>query len=597
MSTITDNPKVKYIAYLRKSSEGEERQMLSIVAQRDELEKVVQRDNLEVVEWIEEAHSAKHPNTRERFAEMLSKLDKGEANGILTWNPNRLSRNSVDTGAIVYMFDINVLAEVRTPQQIFRDTPNDKFLLGLFCNQAKLENDNKGVDVKRGLAKKAEMGWLPSGAVIGYINTPDKAKGFKTIEKDPERFDMVRRIWDLMLTGQYTTPQIWKLTRKWGLRTVKRGKIGGKLLSKSAIYAILTNPFYYGWFEFPRKSGVWIKGEHQPMITQEEFDRVQELLGRTGTPRSKESHDFTFTGLMKCRNCNSSITAEAKTKKQKNGNVHHYVYYHCTKRKDENCTERSIELKSLNKQVDALLERLTISERFKEWAIKHLHEVRKNEANSHEAELRGKHKELEQVVEQIDALMLKYTSPDNVHGDLISSEELQSMKGPLLKRKAALEADLKVQSKEIEDWVVLTEKTFNFACYARVWFKRGDKNTRRAILACLGSNLLVKDRKIHIELHPYYQTIFVNKEKAEREIVNVRTSKKPYVARQKGTFVPSCPVGLPRQDSNLRPIDYTFILDFSKAWTISSPAFKAWVQGASSQNESTPKGIVSEPSK
>lgn len=533
---------IGYFAYLRKSSEQEDRQVLSIPSQRAELEVLAKREGLKVVEWFEESFSAKRPG-RPQFDLMVKRVEKGEAKGILCWSPNRISRNSVDTGTVVYLFDLGLVEQVFTPQQTFYNTPTDKFLFALFCNQAKLENDNKGVDVKRGLSKKAQMGWLPSGAPIGYKNTPLKEKGFKTIEVDLDRFETVRRMWDLYLTGTHSVPDIWKMSHQWGLTTMKRRKIGGKPLSRSAVYSLFTNPFYYGWFQYPEGSGVWIKGEHKPMITEAEFDRVQILLGSKGRSRNKE-HNFTFTGLMRCRNCGSAITAEAKVKRQKNGNIHQYVYYHCTKRKDENCTEKCIELKELNKQIKGILDRLSISERFKTWAIKNLHRIRTTEAASQENILETKHRKLEAVVKQLDAVMLKYTSPDNADGQLISTEELQNLKGPLLRSKAELEADLRVHGKEIEEWVVLSEKTFNFACYAAIWFEKGDETVKKAILSCLGSNLLVNDRKLHVELHPYYQTIFVNKEEAENELASARTSENPYADKQKSTFVPSCPIGL-----------------------------------------------------
>lgn len=541
--TVRHELQLKYFAYLRKSSEQEDRQMLSIQAQRDEIQKIVDKEGLHVVEWIEESHSAKNPRERKKFENMLLRTKAGVANAYITWSPNRLSRNPVDAAEIIHLLDLDILVEVKTPQQTFKNLPNDKFFLNFYCSQAKLENDNKGVDVKRGLKTKASLGWLPSGATIGYINTPDKQKGFKTIEVDAKRFPMVRRMWDLLLTGNYTVPTIWKMAKQWGLTTVPRGKIGGKLIGRNTVYELFNNPFYYGYFEYPKGSGVWIKGEHKPMITQEEFDRAQVILGKHGKPRPKE-HNFTFTGLMRCQNCQSAITAEAKTKYQKNGNVHHYVYYHCTKRKDENCTEKCIELKKLNVQISDLLEKLTISERFKTWAIKHLHEVRTTEAETHEIALTNKHVELQTVVKQLDALMLKYTSPDNADGRLISDEELQTMKGSLLRRKGALEATLEVQGKEIEQWVELTERTFNLACYAKIWFEKGDEPTRRAIVACLGSNLFLKDRKLNIELHPFLQTIFVNKVEAEIEMASARTSKNLEDKRQKGTFVPLRPIGL-----------------------------------------------------
>src|SRR5439155_951648 len=143
------------------------------------------------------------------------------------------------------------------------------------------------------------------------------AKGQRTIVKDPERFALVRKAFDLILTGAYTAPQVLDIaTDQWGLRTRR-----GRNLCQSNIYEMLGNPFYYGLFEFPKGSGNWYKGAHEPMMTADEYDHIQALLGRNGRPRPKQ-HNFAFIGTMRCGMCGAAVTAEAKAKRPKNGKVH-----------------------------------------------------------------------------------------------------------------------------------------------------------------------------------------------------------------------------------------------------------------------------------
>ncbi len=536
---------IKYFAYVRKSSEGQERQALSIPAQKEKIEKMF--PGLDI-EFIEEEKSAFKPG-RPMMAHMLEQMDRGERIGLIAYHPDRLSRNEVDASTITYRVRKGVIGDLKFATYHFENNPEGIWMLQMALSQSQYESAKKGRDVKRGLEMKAKMGWRPSGAPVGYLNTPHKDKGFKTITTDPERFLLVRRMWDVMLTGNYSVPQVLKMSKEWGLTSVRHRNIGGKPLTRSYVYAnIFTNPFYYGWFQYKsrdRGEMVWQKGEHEPMVTREEYDHVQVLLGRRETPQPKRHHEMAFTGrLMRCANCGSSITAEPKVKRNKNGNVHHYVYYHCTKKKNPDCTERSIELKELNRQVVELLNGITISERFKDWAIKNLHEVRKTEANTHETVLKNKHKELEAVTKQLEALLLKFTAPDNTSGTIISTEEYQTFKNQLITRKNALESELTDQGKEIEQWVALSERTFNFACYARVWFEQGDNATKRSILACLGSNLVLKDQKINVQLHPFFLSIFENKKSLASEDVSARTSKNVGVERQKDTLVPSRPIGL-----------------------------------------------------
>lgn len=548
----------KYFSYLRKSSEQDDRQALSIPSQRDELIPVRERESLTIIEELEESHSAKRPG-RPVFNSMCERIERGEANCILIWNLNRLSRNALDTGRIIDLLDRGLLLEIRTPHQTFKNLPNDKFLLNLLCSQAKLENDTKGEDVKRGLNTKAKLGWRPNGVPVGYRNTPHKEKGFKTIETDPERFHLVRRMWDLMLTGHYSASQIWRLSIEWGLTSVPHKKIGGKSLRKSYVFEnIFGNPFYYGWFQYKEKDTgemVWQKGEHKAMIEEWEYDRVQVLMGRKDAPRPKklEQRSPFGGGIIHCADCTSSVTFDPKTKRQKNGNVHQYDYLHCTHRKDETCKQNSVTQDELTVQVQSLLGSLTISPRFRSWAIKHLHEIRKTEAQSHETVLRHKHTELEGVVNQLDGLLLKYSSPENVSGGFISNDEYQMMKTQLVKRKSALEEELNDTGKEIEQWVELSERTFNFACYASIWFEKGDYDTKRAILQALGTNLSLKDKKLNVALHPFFNSFIENKKSLELENASVRTSGENKISSQnmakKGKTPPLgdvCPTWLPR---------------------------------------------------
>lgn len=538
---------IKYIAYSRKSTESEDRQVLSLNDQKREIEAVETKENLKVVikflgDGKGESHTA-HKRGRPIFSHVMDLIEAGKANGLLVWHANRLARNAFDGGRIITAMDEGLLLEVKTTSgRTYYNTPEDKFFLQLEFGMAKKSSDDNSVAVKRGLKTKLNLGWYPTRAPIGYLNSRNfEEKGQNYIFKDPERFDTVRRLWDLMLTGNYTPPQILEIANKeWKFKTrfTKKYPIA-KPLSRSQTYKMFSNPFYYGYFEYGRPKQLY-KGSHEPMITEKEFDQVQKLLGRDGRPRPKE-HRFAFTGLMKCGNCGAMITAEEKIKKQKNGNVHYYVYYHCTKRIDKNCPEKMIELSTLNGKIDELMRGLTISDKFRTWAIRYLHEVRQNEAQSNQSVLENKQKLLLRITDQLQNLILKYTAPENFNEQIMTSQELQTIKASLLKQKTALESDLKAQGKTIEEWAELSEKTFNFARYTQKWFQNGDMATKRAVFAALGSHLVIKDQKVGIDLHPYFNTIFEKREKAEIEISKVRTPEFIENSRDFAKVMAKCP--------------------------------------------------------
>lgn len=512
---------IKYVLYCRKSTESEDRQTLSLDDQERELTALESKERLNVVERYGgtpkgESQSA-HKRGRPIFGRIMNLIEQGKINGILVWHPNRLARNAFDGGWLITMMDEGRLLEIRTPFRTYYNSPDDKFFLQLEFGMAKKSSDDSGVAIKRGLSSKVLKGWYPTVAPLGYMNNQDRRDGHSTIVRDPERFDAVRQLWQWMMTGNYTVMEILKKADKeLGLKNRPTKKYPTQPIARSTLYHIFTNPFYYGYFEYGNPKQLY-KGAHEPMVTEDEFDRIQILLGGKGKPRPKK-HLFSFTGMMKCASCGAMVTAEEKVKRQKNGNVHHYVFYHCTRRKNPNCPERSIELKELNKQVDELISRFTISERFQKWALKYLHEVRIGEADANEQAFEGKQKSLNQTVKQLDALLLKYTSPENEGGRLISDVEYQSLKVRLQKEKESLERDLNVQSKSMDEWMELSERTFNFARYAKVWFEKGDRDTKRAIFATLGSNLLVKEQKLNVSLRKPFKLMFEALPEASREI-------------------------------------------------------------------------------
>ena len=323
--------KMKYVLYARKSTETEERQILSIDSQVKEMLQIAERENIEVIDIRRESHSAKDSGQRPVFKEILEDLRRQRFNGILTWAPDRLSRNAGDLGSLVDLMDQKMLLEIRTYGQQFRNSPNEKFLLMILCSQAKLENDNKSINVKRGLRTRCEMGLRPGSPPIGYLNERHMDRKCEAIV-DPERGPVIKKIFEKVAYEKWSGRKIYNWL-KFDLNF--KSATGKKGLALGNIYLILQNPFYYGVFEYPAKSGNFYTGKHTPLITKELFDQVQSQV-KSNVLRV-ENKEFAFTKLMTCGLCGSGISADEKFKKQKNGKVHRHVYYGCTKARDKNC--------------------------------------------------------------------------------------------------------------------------------------------------------------------------------------------------------------------------------------------------------------------
>ncbi|MBF05442.1 hypothetical protein CL644_01915 [bacterium] len=304
-------PALKYFIYARKSSEAEDRQVGSIQDQLSALEKVVEYRKLEIVGVFKEAKSAKSPG-REQFTKMIECISKGEADGILCWKLNRLTRNPIDGGTLSWMLQQGAIQQIISTDRDYNPTDNVLMMQVEFgmANQFLLDLSK---DTKRGLVEKAERGSPPYSAIVGYLNTPNEIKKMKFWRKDAERFELVRKMWDMMLSGKYTPPRIMEIVNnEWGFKMPDRkGLTKQEGISRSAIYKIFTTPAYTGKFEYPKESGKWYEGKYPAMVTEAEYNHVQRLLKKRGRPLAMK-RKFAFTGFMKCGECGCGVTAEEK---------------------------------------------------------------------------------------------------------------------------------------------------------------------------------------------------------------------------------------------------------------------------------------------
>ena len=356
MEELKEKPILRYCLYARKSSEDEERQAMSIDSQVKEMSKVAETNNLSVAAVKTEAHSAKNSGEREVFNKLIDEIKEGKYNAILTWNPDRLSRNAGDLGRLVDLMDSKQLVEIKTFNQTFTNSPNEKFLLMILGGEAKLENDNRSLNVRRGLRTMVEKGLWPGVPPMGYKVYTEKGKAGQ-LKIDPSRGYVIKMMFEKAAEG-------WSQhgITKWLRDDLNFVSPNGKHLVLASVQLILRRPFYYGEFEYPLKSGNWYKGAHPPIITKELYDKAHVELQKHNRATRIFKKDFAFTHLMKCGRCGSSITAQEHFKALKDGTINRHVYYGCDRAKDPECIREYISEENLIDQLCGIVDQLTIDE-------------------------------------------------------------------------------------------------------------------------------------------------------------------------------------------------------------------------------------------
>ena len=260
--------------YARKSTDVEDKQVLSIEAQLQELRDFAKRENMEIVCEFVEKQSAKIPG-RPIFNKMVEQIEKGFANGILAWHPDRLARNSVDGGRIIYLVDEKKLHFLKFIHFWFEPTPQGKFMLNIAFGQSKYYVDSLSENTKRGLRQKVRRGEYPSLAPAGYINDSRT----KTVEIDKKSAPVIRQAFELYAEGNQTLESIGNFLAQNNLFAKN-----GKKIHRTRATFILSNPFYYGHFRY---SGEIYEGKHEPMVAKKLWDQVQEVMRQRGRPRHK----------------------------------------------------------------------------------------------------------------------------------------------------------------------------------------------------------------------------------------------------------------------------------------------------------------------
>ena len=472
-------PRLIYFLYVRKSTDVEDKQVLSIAAQIAELKEFAARMGIYIVDVIIEKETAKKPG-RKKFNKMLERIENGEANGILAWMPDRLSRNSIDSGKIIYMLDEQVLLDLKFPHFWFENTPQGKYMLANEFNSSKQYVDNLSVNTKRGLREKLRRGEYPGLAKLGYYNDMRT----KTIKVDKRRAPLAIGAFELYAKNESRFIDIAKYLYANGVKTK-----GGKMYKPDKVKQILTNPFYYGHFVY---KGELYEGKHTPLISKKLFDRVQAVVAQRCFREQDHSREpAPYCGLLKC-SCGMMITAENKTKRQKNGNVHNYVYYRCTRKsKTVACVEKPVRSEPLDNELSVLLAQFALPDGWGDWLRERIDEAEQKEQAESGAALAELNGQLAHLSGKLQRLLDSYLD------EVIERDVYLAKKAEIMSEKKSLEeqmSDVAVgQSRWVEPMRIWQEKAVAICSAAH----SDDFGAKKTLLReIFGLNLFLTNKKV-----------------------------------------------------------------------------------------------------
>ena len=469
---------MKYFIYTRKSTDSEERQILSIESQLSELKEFAAKEKLEIVASLCEAQTAKEPG-RKIFGEMLDRICAGEASGILAWHPDRLAKNSIDGGKIIYLLDTGKILDLKFPTFWFDSTPQGKFMLSIAFGQSKYYIDNLSENIKRGHRQKLKNGLWPQMAPLGYLNN----KETKQIYLDEGKASLIKKTFEAYASGNHTLKNLQKIINGLGLRGRRDG-----LLSVSNFQYMLQNPFYYGIIRY---NGEFYNGKHEPIITKKLFDECQEAMKRKSKPQKVDGMKFfLYRGFFHCGECGFTITADRKIKPSGKS----YTYYYCTKKNPNHICSQNVFTREekISSQVKTEIQKVSLPD---DWAKNMLLELDKEkEQAKKESEvfvqnLQNQKAEIEQKIENLLNLYIE--------GKWLTIEEYQAKKQKLLNEKLDTEQKIRDFERMGNNWLEPIREMIFEAKQAKILLSQGDNQQILTFLKNVGSNFILKDKKFN----------------------------------------------------------------------------------------------------
>lgn len=472
------------IIYARVSSKEQETGGYSIPAQIDFLTNYAKQKSFNIIKTFTESVSAKDKNCRAEYDNMIAfaKKQKGGCH-ILVEKTDRLLRNEFNSAEIIELarttnITIHLAKEGLTLEK--NSPPTAFFMFTMFTANSSLYPRNLSNEVKKGMNKKAELGYYPDKAPVGYKNVR-QSKKHSVIEIDAEKAPFVKRAFELFATENYSMTQIASILASEGF------KIKTRLVHTNSIETILKNPFYIGDFIY---NGIYYKGKHQPIIEKALFFQVQKIIEKKHAPRINK-YDFLFNGLIECSHCGKFLTADIKKGK--------YVYYRCF---SKNCKIKAIPEHKIEKAVIENLQEISVTPKTKADIISKIKAFVASEMKYNTNLAEDNNRKIINLNKKLE--MLYNDKLDNV----ITSDFFQKQYEKWNKEITMLQKQSEEISKSYDDLINKCELILELLEQAPSLFLRLNKENKRIFLKTIYSNFFYNGETVTIKTKRAFDLLY-----------------------------------------------------------------------------------------
>ena len=312
-----DITKLKYVLYARKSTDDPQRQVRSIGDQITECRNLAQRLGLKIVKILEETKSAKKPNLRPVFTQMLKDIRVGKYDAILAWNPDRLARNMKEAGEIIDMVDEDVIKDMKFVTHHFSKDANGKMLLGMSFVLSKQYSDDLSQKVTRGVRGQFKEGKTPIPK-HGYIRDEDGL-----YRPDDKNYYLIQQAWHLRSEGESYEKIVKHLDDNEYKKVTKRGR--EIKMKKQMLTKMFKDPFYYGiLIQNGQTNDLREIYNFKPLITDDIYNQVQRLAYRRIKPAKPHKTAFyPLRQMLICSFCGGNMYIAPSTGHDR------YLYARC----------------------------------------------------------------------------------------------------------------------------------------------------------------------------------------------------------------------------------------------------------------------------